>query len=354
MNEEGKIVYDTNDFDEGCLGSYLHDVLRMAASLALYGEELGYDEDNQKNLIEIYLRAYHTQLQIFAERKADPGSFVFKKENTDGPVSQLLNELEYRQAERVLKNVTSIEDGMRRFTDNDKLLRLDKEERMALEETWPEYLDSLDVDLEKQNGYFAIKDVVKKIGSGTGSIGLNRYYILIEGKKGGKQLDDIVLEAKEARKPVPAHFHAYDALFGEEEPHHGKRVVISQKAMQYLQDPYLGFFTIGDHHFYVREHSPYVGELDQKKLNSFESFSKTVELMGKVTAKMHARADVDSEIGAIDYESEQEILNAIGGNIEGFLQEVLTSAIFYKRQVHEDYELFKEWLKEAFDFDRVK
>lgn len=355
MNEEGKMVYEPNDFDEGYLGSYLHDVLRMAASISLYGEELGYDEDHQKKLIDKYLRAYYEQLKIFSSGKEDPSSFVFNKENTQGPVNQMLEDLEKRKSEVMLKEITMVEkDELRRFSESDKLERLDKEERMNLEEAWPQYLDSLDVDQDKQNGFYEMKDVVKKMGSGTGSIGLQRYYILIEGKKGEKQLDDIVLEAKEAREPVPSHFHAYDILFGEEEPHQGKRVVISRKAMQYLQDPYLGFFKIGAHDFYVREHSPYVGELDQGKLDDYESFVDTVDLMGRVTAKMHARADVDSEIDAIQHESEEEILKAIGGNVEGFIQEVLSSAIFYKNQVHEDHDLFTGWCKEKFDLERVK
>ncbi len=43
-----------------------------------------------------------------------------------------------------------------------------------------------------------------------------------------------------------------------------------------------------------------------------EDFEATVQIMGKVTAKIHARADVNTENELFNHESEEEILNAIG------------------------------------------
>ena len=37
----GSIVFDVNDFDEGYVGSYLYDIIRMSISIALYLEEQG-------------------------------------------------------------------------------------------------------------------------------------------------------------------------------------------------------------------------------------------------------------------------------------------------------------------------
>lgn len=41
QNETGAIVFDVNDFDEGYVGSYLYDVIRMSVSISLYLEEQG-------------------------------------------------------------------------------------------------------------------------------------------------------------------------------------------------------------------------------------------------------------------------------------------------------------------------
>lgn len=348
MDKKGDLVYDTNDFDEGYLGSYLHDVLRMAASIALFAEELNYGEEVQKQLIQHYVKAYYEQLQVFAAGDADPGTFVFRKSNTSGPVKIVLADLESRGSEELLEETTTVQNGKRQFILSDKMESLSTGERMALEEAWPQYIESLDKENERKKGFFAIKDVVKKHGSGTGSIGLQRYYILVEGEKNGELRDDIVLEAKEARAPVPAHFFSYDLLFGEDELHQGQRVIMSQKAMQYLEDPFLGYFTLGDHHFYVRENSPYVGEVGADELGEIDNMKETVEIMGNVTAKMHARADIDAENEALSYDSEKEILKAIDGDMNGFVSEIILWSLFYKHQVHEDFRLFGDWCNKEF------
>ncbi|HET7580087.1 MAG TPA: DUF2252 family protein [Bacillales bacterium] len=351
QNENGEAVFDTDDFDEGFPGSYLADVLRMASSIALYAEELGYDEEAQKQFIRDYANAYYAQMKAFADGETEPNAFEFTKNNTDGPVLNALNALQNQEADEVLENVTTVENGQRRFVKSEKLEALSKEERMALEEAWPEYVASVDAENQQKNGFFEIKDVVKKHGAGTGSIGLQRYYILIEGEKDGKVHDDIVLEAKEARMPAPAYFFSQQSLLSTDEPHHGRRVVKSQKAMHHLEDPFLGYFAIGDHQFYVRENSPFGEGVDNAELNDTENMAKTVDTMGKVTAKVHARADVDADEISLSHESEKEILNAIGDHLKGFVSEITSWSMFYKAQVHEDYELFREWCRDEFGLE---
>ncbi|HEX7065035.1 MAG TPA: DUF2252 family protein [Bacillales bacterium] len=351
QNENGQMVFDTDDFDEGFPGSYLADVLRMAASIALYAEELGYDEESQKQYIQDYANAYYGQMKAFADGDEDPDEFVFTQHNTEGPVLNAIKAVEKQQADDVLNHFTTVEDGQRRFVRSGKLESLTKEERMALEEAWPEYIKSIDEENQQHNGFFQIKDVVKVKGAGTGSIGLQRFNILIEGDKNGEHRDDIVLEAKEAGTPAPAHFFTHEALFDGEEPHHGRRVIKSQKAMHHLEDPFLGYFKIGDHHFYVREKSPFGEGVNNEELQDPKNMSKTVEIMGKVTAKVHARADADADEIKLSHETEKEILHAIGDHLKGFVSEITSWSMYYKNQVHEDYELFCEWCKEEFELD---
>ena len=63
------------------------------------------------------------------------------------------------------------------------------------------------------------------------SIGLDRYYFLVEGGKEAHGLDDLVLEVKEVRTPIPAYFLPYRELFWERYEHQGERVISTQKAM---------------------------------------------------------------------------------------------------------------------------
>ncbi|MFZ3576829.1 DUF2252 domain-containing protein [Virgibacillus sp. DJP39] len=343
-NNEGKVVYNTNDFDEGYLGSYIYDVYRMAVSIALYSDELGYDEESQLRLIKVYLQAYYKQLLSFVDREELPGTLMFHEENTEGPVQNVLKGLPEREVNAVLDAVTTVESGERRFHESEGLKHLTEDEQKKLEQAWPEYIDSLDPDNKQREGFYEIKDVVKKLGAGTGSIGLQRYYILIDGHSDGDS-GDLVLEAKEARTPAPNHFFPYDELFSDSVLNQGKRVITAQKAMQYLQDPYLGYFSIGDHDFYVRENSPYDEAVDPGELKDIENMETTVEVMGKVTAKAHARADEFH----FEHESEEEIVNAIGAEYDGFVSQLTAAALYYKNQVEEDYRIFAEWCEQDFN-----
>lgn len=75
-NEEGKLVFDINDFDEGYLGSYLYDLLRMSVSVVLVCRQLGYEVNKQIDVVEAYLQTYHKQMSRFQTRKDLPNTFL--------------------------------------------------------------------------------------------------------------------------------------------------------------------------------------------------------------------------------------------------------------------------------------
>lgn len=349
QNEKGEIVYDVNDFDEGYIGSYLYDVLRMATSIALYCEAQGLSEEQQKGRIETYLVAYYDQLKRFKKGKDDPFTLTFTENNTKGPIKKLLKKLAKRQREHLLKDITILnEENKRVFSWSEEIQPLNVEERKLLESLTESYFNSLDQEDQKDISYYTIKDIAIKHGTGTASIGLDRYYILIEGEKELNGEDDLVLEVKEVRTPIPAYFLPYRDKFWEKYEHQGKRVVATQKAMHHLEDPFLGYLTMDGREFYVRERSPYKKKVKASQLDTVEDFDAVLEIMGRVTAKIHSRADVDTEHELFTHESEEEILDAIGKNFDAFKEQLSFSAMTYKVQVNYDYNLFTEWVKETF------
>lgn len=347
QNENGEIVYDVNDFDEGYIGSYLYDVLRMSTSIALYSEAQGLSEEQQKGRIEIFLDAYYDQLKRFKKGKDNPFTLTFTENNTNGPVRKVLKKLAKRQREHLLNDITIFnEENKRVFAWSEEIQPVNVEERNLLESLTESYFNSLDQEDQKDISYYTIKDIARKHGTGTASIGLDRYYILIEGEN--ELNDDLVLEVKEVRTPIPAYFLPYREKFWEKYEHQGKRVVATQKAMHHLEDPYLGYLTIDGRDFYVRERSPYKKKVKATQLATAEDFDAVLEIMGRVTAKIHSRADVDTEHELFTHESEEEILDAIGKNFDAFKEQISFSAMTYKVQVNYDYILFSEWVKEKF------
>lgn len=345
-SEEGRIVYDVNDFDEGCLGSYLYDLLRMSVSVALVCRTKQIGEAGQKEAIYAYLDAYANQIRRFAKRKDDPRTLVFDKDRTTGPIRKLLKKTEKRAASQFLEDVTTLTRTARRFTKSEEIVPPKAKERRMLEESWPQYMQSLAESTKRPDGYYAIKDVALKHGSGTASIGLDRFYVLIEGEGGEQALDDVIIEVKEVRVPVPAYFMPYSESFWTYFGHQGKRVIVTQQAMHHEADPYLGYLTMDDRDFYVRERSPYKKRLKADKLMGKEDLLPVLDCMGRITAKLHARADADMEHGLMSYHSEDEIHRAIGPDTDAFCDYIANWAIAYAHQVEEDYALFVEWLGE--------
>lgn len=351
-NEEGRIVYDVNDFDEGYLGSYLYDVLRMSVSIALVCSLKGWGQEEQEEAIQAYLEAYYKQIRRFAKEKEDPSGLVFDEERTRGPVRKLIRKLQERSGHKFLETITDAEGESRSFVWSDELQPVSPEEKEALQQAWPEYIASVDAGNRQPVEFFRIKDIAVKHGSGTASIGLDRYYILIEGGRHSEGLDDVVLEAKEVRVPVPAYFMPYNETFWEHFRHQGKRVTVTQQAMHHEADPFLGYMTIGGRHYYIRERSPYKKKLKAESIRDPDDLVEVLEVMGQVTAKMHARADADVEQGILSYHSEKEIAKSMGDNCEEFTKALASWAISYSHQAEDDYSLFTDWVEREFGVKR--
>ena len=346
-SEDGDMVYDVNDFDEGYVGSYLYDLLRMAVSVALVGRQLSYGEADQHKLIGSYISAYTRQIRRFCQGKDNPGKFVIHEATAKGPVKKLLRKLEKRRQSHFLEKVTAHMQSSRVFLETSELLIPGAAEQAELEQAWSSYMQTV-LSRSLNEEHFRIKDIAVKRGSGTASVGLDRYYILIEGGMEQAGADDTVLEVKEVSAPVPAYFMPYSESFWQSFAHQGKRVCATQQAMHHAADPYLGFLTMGGRDFYVRERSPYKKSLKLEDIAGFEELTQVLEVMGSLTAKMHARADADVDKGILDYHSEQEIFKAMGPDLEAFARYIAEWAYGYAGQVEKDYAMFKDWVSEQY------
>ncbi|MFC4779405.1 DUF2252 family protein [Paenibacillus sp. GCM10023252] len=340
----GALVYDVNDFDEGYLGSYLYDLLRMSVSIALVARMKELPVSSQQDVMEEYLHSYWRQMRRFARGKDDPASFQMDAEHAEGPVKKLLRKLQKRRDQHLLEKVTALVQEHRQFAETEEITTPSQAEQEALAEAWPQYLASVQADDAEELRHFGMKDIAVKHGSGTASIGLDRYYVLIEAGADDLGADDVVLEVKEVRVPVPAYFMKYDESFWQAFGHQGKRVVMTQQAMHHEADPYLGYLSIDGRDYYVRERSPYKKRLKLESLESTGDLHSVVSSMGKLTAKLHARADADVEKGILGYHSEHEIVQAMGDDAETFSRSIAGWALAYAEQVEQDYELFTEWL----------
>lgn len=329
-NEAGQIVYDVNDFDEGYVGSYLFDIMRMSVSIALYMEEQNLKNSTQEKAIRYFATSYLKQLRRFKYGKDNPATLMFTKENTTGPIKKILKKLENKQRTNLVEDLTQIdEEGKRSFIWTEEVQKISEQEYVDIQATLPQY---------------DIKDIAIKYGSGTASIGLKRYYILLSANAACKQ-EDLLLEMKEVRTAIPAYFLHYNERFWKHYAHQGARVVGTQKAMHHLEDPYLAYVTMNNTEYYIRERSTFKKKVKPKNYKAIEDYYETTEIMGKVAAKIHARADKDYS-DVFNYHSEEEILTTIGDYQQVFIEFLIHNAMAYKNIVNQDYKIFMEWFNQ--------
>ncbi|MZP28835.1 DUF2252 domain-containing protein [Heliobacterium undosum] len=344
QDRKGDIVYDVNDFDEGYLGSYLYDLLRMGASIVLVGQMGNLKEKEIAHAVMRYLEGYAADMDDYARRKKSPHNVSFDAGDSDGPVKKLLKKLEKQDERKLLNRITTVADGTHRFIVSEEITPASETLRKELTEAWPGYIRTVDDDVREQPAFYRIEDVAVKSGSGTASIGLARYYLLVEGDAACHD-DDLVLEMKAASPPVPSCFLPYQETFFQLLDHQGKRVVTTQKAMQHRADPYLGYLTINGQDFYVRQRCPYKKKLRSEAVVDGDDLAETVALMGRITAKIHARADADVERSLLPHHSEEAIAEAIDRDAGGFILQLTEWSLEYARRVQEDYTLFQDLLE---------
>ncbi|WDH75682.1 DUF2252 family protein [Exiguobacterium marinum] len=332
----GTIIYDVNDFDEAYIGSYLFDLLRMAVSVDLFAAESGFDG---QAAIRAFAESYARAIEKHAKGQSE--HIQFTKENTCKAVKKVIKKAE-KKKDDFMSERTEVRDEERYFSTSEDLIPLSSDVRERIVAGWGDYLSSLSDEHRHHADHYEIKDIAIKLQSGTASIGLERYYILIEGAD--KEHDeDVILEMKQAQSAVPSLFLPTHPLFENGLSHEGARVVAAQRAMVHSRDPYLGYLTIDGKEYYVRQRSPYKRKVKAKHMKDETSLIETLKVQAQITAKIHARADATSNV--LDYTASERITAAIGDSPSLFIRQLSRWANFYANQVRFDYDAFLKWVE---------
>ena len=336
-DSSGNTVYDTTDFDEGYWGPYVWDVRRMAASMVLAAKENGISSADQQQLVVDFVDAYLNKLNDFRGTN-DELSFRLTSSNTSGSVSDLIKKSSSQTRTQLLDKLTITVSGSRKFLESSELVKVSASDYAAIESAMVNYVYSIPVAKRYSSSYYAVKDVRLKLGSGVGSLGRHRYYVLIQGTT-SSTADDVILQVKQ-QSPSVVSVAAPGALPSwSYENHEGQRAARSMKASLSNTDVLTGWTTINGAPYLVREKSPFEADLDYTELSSYSKFSTAVQYMGKVLAKNHAMADKDYDSTLNSYSIDKEITDAVTSK-SGFKTETVNFAIQYSQQVQLDWTAF--------------
>jgi len=329
-------VFDSNDFDEGYWGSYTWDLRRMAVAILLAAEENAISSSDRQTLVKNFIGSYATQMAAF---KGNDNELTYRltASNTNGVVKDTIQAADGKTRSNLLAKYTAVSSGLRYFqTISGSLQPVNSSTFSAINSAMSGYISSIAASKRYSNSYYLLKDAALRLGSGTGSLGRYRYYLLIEGPTSATS-DDVILEMKQETNSAVSLAAAGNMPTWVYDSHNGERAIKSMKALLSNTDVLAGYTTMSSLPFALSERSPYQEDFDYTLLTTYAKFNDAVNYMGAILAKDHALADKDYDATLIPYSMDKEITDVINGNVSGLKTETLNYALNYAAQVKQDY-----------------
>jgi len=346
-DDQGDVVFALNDFDEALIGDYQLDVWRMATSLVLVARERGvFGASEEAAIVDAFTEAYLDAMEAFAGNN-DELSRKLVQTNTYGLLDDFLADVAAKESRaEMLDEWTVLVAGVRRLAVNGHpdLAAVSSSVEADIVARMPDYRSTLSGGgVSLPASYFKVKSVGKRLHAGIGSLGVPRYYVLIEGATSSGS-DDRILDVKAEGAPSG---WAYADAAGVAVTNTAcggnmaRRVVLAQKSLGYRVDDHLGWMTLADGNAYaVRERSPYKDTFPVEDLSTITRITKMAEQWGQVLAAHHARADQDWDPSVLAHSVDGAIEALVDGDHDGFRAKVRAIVIPYADQVERDHQSF--------------
>jgi uncharacterized protein (DUF2252 family) len=296
---ERALVFDLNDFDEAHPGAWEWDLRRLVTSVWVAGRQNGSAEDGCADAVTRCARAYREQLSHLAEQpllarafeRLDLDRLRLDRNRTAlrEAVERAARQARRRTSDRALPRFTETRDGARRIVEQPPLItRPSPADADRLAAGLDDYLTTVPPQWARILAGYTLVDLAHKV-VGVGSVGLRAYVALLE----GSSPDDVLfLQLKQARRSVVARFvHGESAVHA----HQGQRVVEYQQALQTVSDPLLGWTSVGDHQYYVRQFRDMKGAITVDGIDA-AALADYAGVCGYLLAKGHARTSGASTI----------------------------------------------------------
>jgi uncharacterized protein (DUF2252 family) len=253
---ERNLLFDLRDFDETLPGPFEWDVKRFAASLVVAARENRITPARAAAAVTAGVEAYCRRMHRYATMPEldiwydgiHVDSLIGYFEPADrGRVSVHIQKQRTRRTSRgAFAKLTTMAHGRPRITE-DPPLRVtvgDDEQAYLVDHLLAEYRLTLQEDRRTLLDRFTTVDVVRQV-VGVGSVGMQVYLVLLEGRTGA---DPLFLQAKQAGPSV------YEAhIQPSRHDHHGARVISGKRLMQSATDIFVGWGSLHGTDYYVRQ-----------------------------------------------------------------------------------------------------
>ncbi|MEZ4732810.1 MAG: DUF2252 family protein [Caldilineaceae bacterium] len=194
-NEDGAPIFGVNDFDEAYMAPFSYDVKRGALGFYLVAWEMELAKKQRQKTVAAFVQGYLDGLMAFAKDDREKWH-EFRLDNSPGMIRDLLKAAQKPRATFLQK---WIDLDNERFVSSEEIVPHSKQ-IAAFQKVVNTYRKENQIQVHgTAKDFFTVKDVAIKKGSGTASLGLDRYFVLIEGPSANPG-DDVILECKQARR----------------------------------------------------------------------------------------------------------------------------------------------------------
>ncbi len=209
--------FDLNDFDESARAPAAWDTARLLASVLVSAPSIGLTEQEAAGLTSLALDAYVTELRAGKPR-------WIERETARGIVSRLLSQVGRRGRPELLDHYSKV-------TRHGKTRKLvpDGEHILPVTDTERERAASIIgavSNASPEPGFFNVIDVARRV-AGTGSLGVERFVVLVEGR--GSPDRNLLIDVKQQ---VASSLAAWSPLAQRDWPSEGDRVCAVQHRAQ--------------------------------------------------------------------------------------------------------------------------
>lgn len=334
-NVDNVPIFSVNDFDEAYYAPFTWDIKRGAVGFMIAAETEGeLKRKHRTTVVRRFVKGYIDAMQRLAHEGTERDEEI-RFDNAPKLIRKLLEDADERRAEWLADD----------YLDETRSGFRSTEELVPISSRRDEFQTITD-RLVRENGIevpkrarargkrgLHVKDVAIRRGQGTASLGLNRYYVLIEGPE-RDGTDDLIIEYKQARRSALAGLVPPSAY---EMDTRAERISHAQGVHLVRGDVFYGHVEFDGLSYMSRERAPFRDDIDLDDLSKSQ-WKDYAGICGRVLAHVHALSD---ESGRIDHDVEPAIINAIGPP-DLFVEDMVEYASEAADRVRRDHALFRD------------
>jgi uncharacterized protein (DUF2252 family) len=288
---ERSLFFDLRDFDETLPGPFEWDLKRLATSLVVAARANGVKAGRADKAVAAALQAYRGRMRRYARSNEldiwyegmHVDSLLSYFEPADrGRVSvHIEKKKRHRTHQGAYGKLTTMAHGRPRITEDPPIrVRVGDDEQGELVDTLlAEYRLTLQDDRRSLFDRFTEADTVRQV-VGVGSVGMQVYLVLLEGRSGN---DPLFLQVKQAGPSVYESSERRSA-----HANHGERVIHGKRMVQSATDIFVGWGSLNGRDYYVRQFR------DMKIIPTIDLISPVLiefaTACGETLARAHARS----------------------------------------------------------------